>query len=439
MHTAVGNKVASHTPGLGAASIRSVLPLVVIGVLAAVMHWWVGPAVGPFPVNVIAKVGIFIMAAVSLNLVNGFTGQFSIGHAGFMAVGGYTAGIVTYYGSLLCFGDTLPREGLLSGSAGLFLLGCAAGGVTAAVAGYLVGLPSLRLKGDYLAIVTLGFGEIVRVLLTQTTDVLTTVDEMKEKGVFGTIAAVGGSLGFGGVPWLNNLFWTTSLCGLTLLICYRLKASATGRAFLSVREDEIAAQAMGINVTRVKVRAFVISSALAGVTGAVFAHQSGNSLVPGELNFQLSFDILIMVVLGGLGSISGTAIAAVFVTVLSEWLKDPSSVVVYGLVFTALIAVVDLLRAKLKLGGAGADGKEQQAAFRRALIKVVVFGIALTGLLEIARLLAVKYGINLSDYRMIFYAVILILVMLLRPNGLFGVKEIWDFFKPATKKTGGEA
>lgn len=432
MATAVGSKVASLTPGFGAASLRSLLPVVVVGLLAAVMYGWVGPAVGPFPVNVLSKVGIFIMAAVSLNLVNGFTGQFSIGHAGFMAVGGYTAGIISYYGSLWFFGNTMPQEGLFTGAAGLFLLGCAAGGVTAAVAGYLVGLPSLRLRGDYLAIVTLGFGEIVRVLLTQTTDVLTSVDEMKEKGFFGTIASVGGSLGFGGVPWSNNLFWTTLLCGLTLLVCYRLKSSATGRAFLSVREDEIAAQAMGINVTKVKVRAFVISSALAGITGGVFAHQSGNSLVPSELNFQLSFDILIMVVLGGLGSISGAAIAAVFVTVLSEWLKDPTSVIWYGLGATALIAIVAVFRAKAKLGGAGAGGTDKGAAFSKPVIKGIVFGVVLTAVLEVARLIAVKYGINLSDYRMIFYALILILVMLLRPNGLFGVKEVWDFFKPAS-------
>ncbi|MDP1663366.1 MAG: branched-chain amino acid ABC transporter permease, partial [Phycisphaerales bacterium] len=233
---------------------------------------------------------------------------------------------------------------------------------------------------------------------------------------------------FGGVPWYNNLFWTTLLCGLTLLVCYRLKASATGRAFLSIREDEIAAQAMGINVTSLKVRAFVISSGLAGVAGGVFAHQSGNSLIPGEMNFQLSFDILIMVVLGGLGSISGAALAAILVTVLSEWLKDPSTVLVYGLVVTALVAAFTAVRGKYRLGGGGGS----PANVRKAVIKGVVTGVVITLALEGARLIAGWLGINLSDYRMVFYALILILVMILRPNGLFGVKEVWDFFRPTS-------
>jgi len=427
LESGVAAKVGALKPGFGSAAARSLLPIVVVFVSAALMYWAVGPVVGDFRVNVLSKVGIFIMLAVSLNLVNGFTGQFSIGHAGFMAVGAYSAGIVSYYGSLWFFGDTVRQEGFLTWGVGLFLLGCAVGGVASAITGYIVGLPSLRLRGDYLAIVTLGFGEIVRVLLTQTTPVLTTVAEMKEAGFVKILGSVGGSLGFGGVPWYNNLFWTTLLCGLTLLVCYRLKVSATGRAFLSVREDEIAAQAMGIDVTSLKVRAFVISSGLAGVAGGVFAHQSGNSLIPGEMNFQLSFDILIMVVLGGLGSISGAALAAVLVTVLSEWLKDPSTVLVYGLVVTALVAAFTALRGKYRLGGGGGS----PAKVRKAVIKGVVTGVALTLLLEGARLLAERFGINLSDYRMVFYALILILVMLLRPNGLFGVKEVWDFFRPA--------
>jgi branched-chain amino acid transport system permease protein len=429
VQNAVSSKIGPLKPGAAAAVFRSVFPVLIVLGLAALMYWVVGPKVGDFPINVLSKVGIFIMLAVSLNLVNGFTGQFSIGHAGFMAVGAYASGIISYYGSLWFFGNATAQEGLLTWGAGLFLLGCAVGGVMAAITGYLVGLPSLRLRGDYLAIVTLGFGEIVRVLLTQTNDVLYTPDEMKEKGFFYTLSAVGGSLGFGGVPWYNNLFWTTLLCGLTLLVCYRLKLSATGRAFLSVREDEIAAQAMGIDVTKVKVRAFVISSALAGVAGGVFAHQSGNSLIPGELNFQLSFDILIMVVLGGLGSISGAALAAVLVTVLSEWLKDPSSVIWLGLGTTAMLTVIELVREKLHLGGAGKAGY-------KPLIKGIAFGVIATLLLEGARLLAVKYGIKLSDYRMVLYALILILVMLLRPNGLFGVQEVWDFFRPQRKKGG---
>lgn len=499
--------ISRHAPSWPAALARSALPLAVIAVLATLMHTLLAPAVGPFVTNVLCNTGIAIMLAVSLNVVNGFTGQFSIGHAGFMAVGGYAGGIITYYGSLLLFGSPAAQEGLFTTGSLLFLGGCLLGGLVAAAVGYFVGLPALRLRGDYLAIVTLGFGEIVRVLLTQTGDVLFTADEVREAGVLKTVTSVGGALGFGGVPWYNNLFWTTLIGGIMLLICYRLKQGSTGRAFLSVREDEIAAQAMGINIAQIKVRAFVISAAMAGVAGVVFAHQPGVALNPNELNFNRSFEILIAVVLGGLGSISGTALAAIIVTILSETLKDPPTVILWGLAAIALslglaitrhfgerratgaalgaliggvLAAVLLAAAALKYGeglrasmnaivpapAAGAASaapvglwiaalllttlavlgaakwKTARAGVAVRCIKIALIGAIIVAAVEAWRLLAGALGVDLGAYRMILYALMLILMMLLRPQGLLGIHELWDagrLLRPARAGKGAKA
>jgi branched-chain amino acid transport system permease protein len=427
-------------PGWGVSIGRGVVPVVCLVGLALAVHFGLGPAAdlissgsGALVNNIASKICIFIMLAASLNLVNGFTGQFSIGHAGFMAVGAYTAAWISYYGQLWLYGSTAQMPGFINPGVLLFLGGCLAGGCTAAALGYVVGLPSLRLRGDYLAIVTLGFGEIVRVLLTRTGDVLLTAEQFSAAGLGSKLMAVGGALGFGGVAWYTTLFWSALLAGLTLLICYRVKYSSMGRAFLSVREDEIAAQAMGIHVTQVKVRAFVLSSGLAGVAGGVFAHQSGNQLVPSELNFQLSFDIVIMVVLGGLGSISGAALAAAGVTVLTEVLREPPNVVPWGVLATAAVIAVTLVRRD-----------ERPVSMRRRLAKIASIGFLATLGLALLRRVALANDVNLSEYRMVIYAIILILVMIFRPQGLLGVHELWDLprllLRPKTgRQAGGKA
>jgi branched-chain amino acid transport system permease protein len=240
----------------------------------------------------------------------------------------------------------------------LFVAACVAGGLVAAVAGYLVGLPSLRLRGDYLAIVTLGFGEIVRVILQGT-------DAQLRKSQAALIAAtpfpklltkLGGALGFISLPTYSTVFWVYLWVTIVLIVAIRLKHSSYGRALLSIREDEIAAQAVGVNITRYKVRAFVLSAFFAGIAGALYALQIG-SINAGELGFQRSFEIVIMVVLGGLGSISGAALAAIILTALPEALRF------------------------------------------------------------------------VDQYRMIVYSLLLIIMMIVRPKGLFGVREIWDLFR----------
>jgi branched-chain amino acid transport system permease protein len=245
---------------------------------------------------IIMYAGMNVILAVSLNLVNGFTGQFSMGHAGFMSVGGYVSAYLTTQ-------IMLSNPALLSGpmATPVFIGALLLGGLGAALVGYLVGLPSLRLKGDYLAIVTLGFGEIIRVIILN-------------------IDAVGAARGLAGIPPLSSFGWVYTFVVITVFTVWRLVNSSHGRGFLAVREDEIAAESMGVNTTQAKVKAFVISSFFAGIAGGLFAH-SLTYLNPQIFSFNRSFEIIIMVVLGGMGSVTGSIVAAIFLTFLPEWLR----------------------------------------------------------------------------------------------------------------------
>lgn len=285
--------------------------------------------------QILFYIAINVILATSLNLVNGFCGQFSLGHAGFMAVGAYVSALISM--SWQPFPEAI---GFLN-----FPFYAICGGSLAAVAGFLVGMPSLRLRGDYLAIVTLGFGEIIRVILLN-------------------LEVAGGARGLYGIPGTMDfsatfhiVFWAAA----TVLLLWRLVHSSHGRAFLSVREDQIAAECMGIHSTRVKVSAFIISSFFAGVAGSLFAHTT-NSLNPASFQFLKSVDVVIMVVLGGMGSLSGSVIGAILVTILPEALRPIQS---------------------------------------------------LTGL----------------DLRMVIYSLTLILLMILRPQGLFGGHEITELLR----------
>ncbi|MBL7557402.1 MAG: branched-chain amino acid ABC transporter permease [Bdellovibrionaceae bacterium] len=279
---------------------------------------------------------------MSLNLVNGYTGQFSLGHAGFVAVGAYvTAAITTKF--------PVPA-GLIA--LPYFIAVSLGAGVIAGAFGYFVGLPSLRLKGDYLAIVTLGFGEIIRVSLNN-------------------MSYFGGALGISSIPSMPEIdlggyvistfatslifaiFWSI----ICFFVIWRLLKSSHGRCFLSVREDEIAAEAMGINTTKAKIQAFVVSSFFAGIAGALYAHFT-NYVSPASFTFLMSIDAVIMVVLGGMGSMTGVLTSAFIITVLPEILRS---------------------------------------------LKDYTGGV---------------------DLRMIIYSLALILIMILRPQGLFGDKEI---------------
>lgn len=255
--------------------------------------------------------GINITLAVSLNLINGFTGQFSLGHAGFMAVGAYTAAtLTTLFGSKL-----LPLAGGHPWI--LFPIALYAGGLVAALAGLLVGVPSLRLKGDYLAIVTLGFGEIIRVILQN-------------------IDAVGASRGMIGIPDYTNLFWVFGLAAITIYVVWALVNSTYGRGFLAVNDDEVAAEAMGINTTRYKITAFVVGAFFAGLAGGVYAHFK-QYIAPQGFGFDKSIEIVVMVILGGMGRNVGVIIAAVLLTLLAESLRKFGE---YRMILYSLLIIV---------------------------------------------------------------------------------------------------
>jgi branched-chain amino acid transport system permease protein len=411
-------------PPAGVVLARSLLPVLGAVGLAVVLQLLIKPMLGDFYAKLLLDIGTNIILAVSLTMVNGFTGQFSIGHAGFMAVGAYTAAAIVYYGSHRIWGDALVHGGLLStmfpghqaplvtGADLLFFAALIAGGVVAAICGYLVGLPSLRLKGDYLAIVTLGFGEVIRVLLeSQTTEALWDPEQIAATPLYELPRYLGGALGFSGLPFYSSLFWAWLGAGITLLVAYRLKESSYGRAFLSIREDEIAAEAMGVHTTRYKVRAFVLAAFFAGVAGGIFAHTVGVQLNPRELGFQKSFDILIMVVLGGLGSISGAAIAAAGLTVLPELLRQPPTIMGWPLAVIIPVVVIWVLLS------------------RRPVRTAVGLVLALAAW-EAMRWFARERGINLSEYRMVLYALALIVIMIVRPQGLLGIREIWELRRP---------
>ncbi|HSS44621.1 MAG TPA: branched-chain amino acid ABC transporter permease [Thermoanaerobaculia bacterium] len=304
---------------------------VALGLLVAlnyVFEYGVGDfQINPYYARIINLIGINITLAVSLNLINGFTGQFSIGHAGFMAIGAYASAFVTVQ-----FGDRV-RTALrflpdFAGGSALLLLALTLGAVLAAAAGFLVGVPSLRLRGDYLAIVTLGFGEIIRVWILN-------------------IDAVGGARGYSGIPKLANFFWIYLFAAISIVVVYRIVHSSFGRTLIAIREDEIAAEAMGVDTTRSKVISFVVSSAMAGIAGGLFGHYL-MYIHTNSFTFLRSIEIIIMIVIGGLGSITGSVLGAVLFIGLTEGLREFSQ---YRMVlFSLLLVIIMIVRPQGILG-----------------------------------------------------------------------------------------
>jgi branched-chain amino acid transport system permease protein len=251
--------------------------------------------------DILITIGINIVLATSLNLVNGYTGQFSLGHAGFMAIGAYASGSWSNNIDPVIFGYLGGSTNPLATNVCLFVSMLFAG-VLAAVAGFAVGVPSLRLKGDYLAIATLGFGEIIRVAILNT-DFL------------------GASRGLSVIGSYTNLFWTYGSVVACIYVVLGLVHSTYGRGFLTVRDDEVAAEAMGINTTKYKVSAFVVGSFFAGIAGALYAHFKA-FITPEGFNFFRSVDVVVIVILGGMGSTVGVTVAAVLLTILPEGLRS---------------------------------------------------------------------------------------------------------------------
>lgn len=314
-----------------AGSLSGLMILVLmVGPSAAVYKGWVDF----YAAGVLTLMGINIILASSLNLVTGITGQFSLGHAGFMAVGAYTSALISIH-----LAWPFPVA--------LFL-----GAAAACVFGIIIGLPTLRLYGDYLAIATLGFGEIIRVLILN-------------------LPITGGPRGLPGIPPKTTFFWVEALTVFTLFVIYNIKMSSHGRALVSIREDEIASEAIGVDVTRYKVIAFATAAGFAGLAGGLFAHFQ-MFIDPKSFSFMKSVEVLVMVVLGGMGSITGSAAAAAVLTVLPEVLRGATQ---YRMVaYSVLLIVLMLVRPQGLLGTREISGMLRHGRARRAASKAVGTG-----------------------------------------------------------------
>jgi len=254
-------------------------------------------------VRILNLCAIYTVLGLSMNLINGFTGLFSLGHAGFMAIGAYTTAILTL--SVNAKAQNFFLEPIAAPLANLvlpFFPALLLAGIFSALAGFLIGAPALRLKGDYLAIATLGFAEIIRVIFTNTQNI------------------TNGALGLKGIPAYTNLWWSYGIAAFTVLTMILLINSSYGRAFKAIREDEIAAESMGINLFKHKVMSFTIGAFFAGIGGGLLGNLLG-TIDPAMFKFTLTFNILLIIVLGGMGSITGTVISAFVVTISQEALR----------------------------------------------------------------------------------------------------------------------
>jgi len=258
---------------------------VVILAIYAVVEMMIGQGIIDSYVELnIVLIGINIILAVGLNLVTGFTGQFSLGHAAFMAVGAYVSAIVTAK-----FGQP-------------FIVAITLSALAASLAGVIIGIPTLRLKGDYLAIATLGFGEIIRIMALN-------------------IDYIGGASGFNDIPKMTNWTWVYFMVVASIVVIKNFINSRGGRACISISQDETAAEAMGVNTTKYKILAFVIGAFFAGISGALYANYF-YFIKPDSFGYMKSIDILVIVVFGGMGSIAGSVVGAVVLSLISLFLQS---------------------------------------------------------------------------------------------------------------------
>ena len=289
-----------------------------VAIAAAFGLSMISDKIDPYYLDVLTGIGINVILAVSLNLVNGYTGQFSLGHAGFMSVGAYLSAAITVILGPKLFGDD---GGTAFQQGALFFAALVVGGLGSAFAGLAVGIPSLRLKGDYLALVTLGFGEIIRV-------------------IFQNVDALGGALGLNGIPPYTSVFWVFAWVAVTVFTVACLVNSTYGRGFLAVHDDEIAAEAVGLNTTRYKIAAFVIGAFFAGIAGGLYGHFK-LTITPNGFDFTKSIEIVVMVILGGMGNTTGVILAAILLTLLPEVLRSFSDyrMIVYSFLLIVLMIV----------------------------------------------------------------------------------------------------
>lgn len=260
--------------------------------------------------SLIVPICVNIMLAVSLNLVTGFLGELSLGHAGFMSIGAYSSALIS-----ITLSNTLPP-------ALAFLTALICGGILAAFFGFIIGVPVLRLRGDYLAIVTLAFGEII-------------------KSIINYLKFTGGSKGLSKIPLYSdyrNFTVVFIITVITIVLISNLIDSRDGRAIKSIRDNDIAAESIGINISKYKVSAFVIAAGFAGIAGALYAHNVG-IIKPSIFDYNKSIEILVFVVLGGMGNIPGSIISAIILTLLPEFLRgaDNLRMLLYAIVLIVMM------------------------------------------------------------------------------------------------------
>jgi branched-chain amino acid transport system permease protein len=281
---------------------KAILNLLAAGLLGLFL-WWADGHLDGYKIQILNLIAVNIILALSLNLIYGFTGMFSLGHAGFMAIGAYVCAVLIL--------DPAQKEMLfilepayhwVQQAQAPFFVAVLAGGLAAALFGVLVGAPLLRLGDDYLGMATLGFAEIIRVLAINLPRV------------------TNGALGFKGIPGHANLWWNYAWCVFTLAFVVRLVTSNSGNVLKAIRDDETAAKAMGIDVFRHKLLSFSLGAFFAGVGGGLLGSLVA-TIDPKMFNFVLTFNVLMIVVTGGLGSITGSVVAGIVITILLEWLR----------------------------------------------------------------------------------------------------------------------
>lgn len=306
-----------------------------------------------YQTRILTMCGIYIILGLSMNLINGFTGLFSLGHAGFMAVGAYVSALLTMTPEMKStIFYAVPINKFIESIHAPFPIALLIGGIFAAGVAFLIGAPVLRLNDDYLAIATLGFSEIIVVIITNLQSI------------------TNGPLGLKGIERHTNMWWSWGLAIATIFFMKFLISGMYGKAFKAIREDEIAAQAMGINLFKHKIMSFVIGAFFAGIGGGLLGHSIG-SITPIQFSFILTFNIVLIIVLGGIGSITGTVISASVVTILMEVLR--------------------VIEKPMVIGSINIPG--------------------------------------ISGMRMVVFSVILMVVILFYPKGLMGRNEFnWDYF-----------
>lgn len=345
----------------------------------------------------VSLAGIYITLAVSLNLINGITGLFSIGHAAFYQIGAYTtAFLASTKFQALAGQNASPVQHAL-----WLVIACIIGALVAGIAGFIVGLPSLRLRGDYLAVVTLGIGEIVSIV----------VKNQKSLGEAYGLSATK----------IESVFLVLLLAAFSIAICRNLLKTSHGLTYLAVREDEIASASMGVNVTGVKVSAFIIGSALAGAAGALYAHTKG-FVAPQDFSMDTSFLILTMVVLGGTGSITGTSLAAIMLFIIPEKMRDLKNVMMGQPIGVAIGIIIGVILLKRIQDFSHTTGRRR---LQQNLIAIAI-GTACAWILAILlpMIPILHTEVNGGAFRMAALAVTLVVLMLLRPQGIFGHHEI---------------